>query len=206
MPRVKPLKREDVPELEDAFAATEKRMGFMPNSLLVMAHMPELVRGFNQLAAPLYGPGAKLSGQLRGLVANIASRTAGCQYCVAHTANTAHNADLADRKLAAIWEYETSPLFSDAERAAMRFAQAAASVPNAVTDEDFAELRKHYSEREIVELVAVIAFFGFLNRWNDTLATPLEETPLSYAEKVLTGTGWEPGKHADRGKSRQAAE
>lgn len=195
----------DVPELETAFKMTEQRMGFMPNSLLIMAHMPELVEGFNQLAKPLYGPTAKLPGTLRGLIANISSRTAGCQYCVAHTASTAHRNDVSDEKLAAIWEYETNPMFTEAERAAMRFAQAAAQIPNAVTEADFDELKKHFSTREIVEIVGLIAFFGFLNRWNDTFATPLEDMPLEYARKVLPGTGWEEDKHVP-GKASEAAE
>ena len=72
----------------------------------------------------------------------------------------------------------------------------AGSVPNGVEDEDFDELRKHYNEREIVEIVAVISLFGFLNRWNDTLATELEASPLRFADAHLAAHGWQPGKHA----------
>ena len=50
--------------------------------------------------------------------------------------------------------------------------------------------------RWIVLLVGVIALFGFLNRWNDTMATPLEDTPLEFAETHLAAHGWEAGKHA----------
>jgi hypothetical protein len=46
-------------------------------------------------------------------------------------------------------------------------------VPNAVTDAHFAELKKHYTDAQIVEIVAVISLFGFLNRFNDTTATEL---------------------------------
>jgi alkylhydroperoxidase family enzyme len=79
---------------------------------------------------------------------------------------------------------------------ALDFAVAAAQVPNAVTDDLFAELRKHWSEEQIVEIVGVISVFGFLNRWNDTLATPLEDEPIAVGEKYLAAHGWEPGKHA----------
>jgi hypothetical protein len=68
-------------------------------------------------------------------------------------------------------------------------------VPNAATDEMFAEMRKHWSEEQIVEIVGVIAMFGFLNRWNDTLATPLEDEPIEIGEKYLASHGWSPGKH-----------
>ncbi len=101
-----------------------------------------------------------------------------------------------DAKIAAIWEYETSPLFSDAERAAMRFAQCAATVPNGATDAEFTEMHKHYSEAEIVEILYVVCYFGFLNRWNDSCATALEQEPTEFAQAKLGGSGWQAGKHA----------
>ena len=79
---------------------------------------------------------------------------------------------------------------------ALDFALAAGSVPNDVTDEMFAEMRKHWSEDQIVEIAAVIATFGFLNRWNDTMATPLEAEPIAVGEKFLAPHGWSAGKHA----------
>ena len=204
MSRIKPLKREEMPELETFFAQTEQRMGFLPNSQLIMARKPKLLQGFSQLGQAVNDPANKTPRPLRTLVAHMASKSAGCQYCVAHTGESAHHAHVDDRKLAAIWEYETNPLFTAAERAALRFAQCAAAVPNAVSDEDFAALRQHFSDEEIVELVGVIAYFGFLNRWNDTLATELEPAPLGFAEKTLAAGGWKAGKHAKRATPRAA--
>ena len=114
---------------------------------------------------------------------------------MAHTAGSAPRFGVDEAKVAAIWEYRTSPLYSEAERVALDLALAASSVPNDVTDEMFAELRKHWNENQIVELVAVIALFGFLNRWNDTMATPLEAEPIEAGEKFLASHGWEAGKH-----------
>ena len=68
-------------------------------------------------------------------------------------------------------------------------------MPNAVTDAMLAELRKYWTEEQIVEIVGVIALFGFLNRWNDTMATPLEDEPIEVAEKYLARDGWTIGKH-----------
>ena len=64
-----------------------------------------------------------------------------------------------------------------------------------MTDEQFAELRKHWREGEIVELLGVVAMFGFLNRWNDTMATPHEMRPIEVAEQALGAHGWTAGKH-----------
>jgi uncharacterized peroxidase-related enzyme len=205
MSRIEPLKRESVPELEPYLAQTEARMGFLPNSLLIMARKPKLLQGFAALSQGVNDPANKTSRALRTMVAHMASKSAGCRYCVAHTGESAHHAKVEDQKIAAIWEYETSPLFTEAERAALRFAQCGAAVPNAVSDEDMRALRKYYSEEEIVELAAVIAYFGFLNRWNDTLATTLEPSPLDFAQRTLAPTGWAPGKHAKSG-GQEAAE
>ena len=103
---------------------------------------------------------------------------------------------MSEAKLADIWTYASSPHYSERERLAMDFALAAASQPNAVTDQQFAELQQHWSDGEIVELLGVVAMFAFLNRWNDTMATPLEAVPEQVASKALGGQGWEPGKHA----------
>ena len=205
MSRIEPLKRENVPDLEPFFSVAEKRMGFLPNSQLIMAYKPKLLQAFSQLGQAVHDPANKTPRQLRMLVAHMASKSAGCQYCVAHTGESAHNANVEDLKIAAIGDYETSPYFNDAERSALRFAHRAAAVPNAVTDEDFAKLRAHYSNEEIVELVGVIAYFGFLNRWNDTLATELESSPLGFAQCALSDAGWSAGKHAPNKRSQDVA-
>jgi uncharacterized peroxidase-related enzyme len=196
MPRLAPLPPETVPELSDLLARSKDRMGFLPNSQLIMAYRPEILRGFAQLAAAINGPSSTISPQLRNLVFQMASRASGCGYCMAHTAHTAGRVGIPDAKEEALWTYETSPLFSDAERAALRVAQGAAQVPNAVSDEDFDELKRHYSEAQIVDIVAVIALFGFLNRFNDTMATELESSPLEAGRRFLAEKGWTVGKHA----------
>jgi hypothetical protein len=68
---------------------------------------------------------------------------------------------------------------------------------SAVTDEDMSRLRDHFDDDQVVEIVAVIANFGFLNRWNDTMATQLERSPLTWASEHLRDTGWEAGKHSE---------
>jgi uncharacterized peroxidase-related enzyme len=196
MPRLAPLPPEIVPELSDLMGRSKDRMGFLPNSQLIMAYRPEILRGFAQLASAINGPSSTISPQLRNLVSQMASRASGCGYCMAHTAHTAGRVGISDAKEEALWQYETSPLFSEAERAALRVAQGAAQVPNAVTDEDFAELKRHYSEAQIVDIVAVIALFGFLNRFNDTMATELESSPLEAGRRFLAEKGWTVGKHA----------
>jgi uncharacterized peroxidase-related enzyme len=203
MARVEPLSREEARELDDAFAPVEERMGFLPNSMLTMARRPEILRALAALTQAARA--GTVSPELKELVALIASGAAGCRYCEAHTASNATRKGADDAKIAQVWSYETSELFTDAERAALRLAQHAAVVPNAATEEDFVELRRHFDDGEIVELMTMIALFGFLNRWNDTLATDLETTPLELATLVIGPAGWKPGKHASGGARDRAS-
>jgi uncharacterized peroxidase-related enzyme len=194
-PRLAPLPPEHTPELKEQFETSRKRMGFIPNSQLIMQRKPKMVKGFNALSAAIWDPESKVDLKFKRLIAHVISRSAGCQYCMAHTAEGAHKLGVDDPKLDAVWDYQTSPLYSPAERAALDVAVAAGSVPNGVTDEMFKELQKHWTEEQIVEIVGVISIFGFLNRWNDTFATPLEDEPLHFGETHLASQGWSAGKH-----------
>jgi uncharacterized peroxidase-related enzyme len=194
--RIEPLPPEHAPELKDAFDAYRKSLGFVPNSMLILQRKPKIVKAMAQLAAAIWEPDGEVDRAFKRLVSHVASRAAGCQYCMAHTAGGALLLGIDPKKVEAIWDFRTSPLYSEAERVALDFAIAAASQPNGVTDESFAEMRKHWSETQIVEIAAVVAVFGFLNRWNDTMGTPLEEEPIEVGEKYLASRGWSVGKHA----------
>jgi uncharacterized peroxidase-related enzyme len=198
-PRLAPLPPEHTPELKEQFEAARKRMGFVPNSQLIMQRNPKLLKAYDQLSAAIWDPEGKVELSLTRLISYVASRSAGCRYCIAHTAEVAAHGGVDQTKLDAVWEYQSSPLFSVAERAVLDVAVAAGCVPNAVTDEMFAELKKHWTDDQIVEIIDVIALFGFLNRWNDTFATPLEDSPLDFGEKHLAKHGWEVGKHLRAG-------
>lgn len=192
-PRLAPLALD--PQFKEIFGSFDKSLGFVPNSVLIMQRKPKLVRAFMQLLAAVWDPEGEVDRGFKRLLAHVASRAAGCQYCMAHTAGGAMRFGIDEVKLAALWDYRLSPLYSEAERVALDFALAAASVPNDVTDELFALLRKHWSDNQAVEILAVIATFGFLNRWNDSLATPLEEEPIEVGEKFLAAHGWSAEKH-----------
>ena len=194
-PRLEPLSPEQTPELEEQFALMKRNLGFVPNSILIMQRVPKLAKAVAQLTGAIWDPDSKVDRGLKRLIAHVSSRAAGCQYCMAHTAGGALHFGIEDRKVAAVWDYQTDPLFTAAERAALDLAVAASGVPNGTTDEMFLELRKHWTEEQIVEIVGVISMFGFMNRWNDTMATPLEDEPIQVGEKFLASHGWSPGKH-----------
>ncbi len=197
MSRIAPLPVSHSPELERQFDHFVALQGFAPNSLLIMQRKPTLVAAFTQLSAAVMDPAGEVDLGLRRLIGHVASKAAGCAYCQAHTLLGASKIGVDEAKLADVWRYRESPHYSPAERAALDFALAAASQPNDVTNEGFARLRDHWSETQIVEILGVVALFGFMNRWNDSLATPLEDAPVEVARRAaaLAGARWSPGKH-----------
>jgi uncharacterized peroxidase-related enzyme len=190
-----PLRREDHPELEVLFRHYDETLSFVPNSLLTMARRPEILRAFSELITQIWNTGT-LPTPLKPLIGIVSSIAAGCRYCQAHEAVDARERGVPDRKIAEIWNFERSELYDEAERVALRFARDASLVPNEVTLDHFQALRAHWDEGQIVEMLAVVGLFGFLNRWNDTMATRLENEPRSVARDHY-GEHWEPGKHAD---------
>ena len=198
MAHLTPLSRESLPELEDTFSAAGERMGFVPNSLLTMARRPAILKAFAALGRAINEPNENVPPMLKSMIAHVASSVAGCRYCMAHTASTADRRASPDEKakVERLWAFETDPIFSEKERAALAFAAAAAAVPNAVEPHHFAQLKRFYSEADIVEIASVVAQFGFLNRWNDSMATELEAEPIAIGQEKLAARGWTPGKHA----------
>lgn len=196
MPRLSPLPPETTPELKPHFDFFLSTLGFTPNSVLTMQRKPRLVQAFAQLNGAVMDPAGEVDLGFRRLVGHVASKAAGCLYCQAHTLLGARNFGVSEAKLADVWNYASSPHYTARERVALDFALAAAAQPNAVTDELFAHLREHWSEGEVVELLGVVAMFGFLNRWNDTMATPLEAVPEQVAVDAAGERGWSAGKHA----------
>ena len=194
MANVQPLRREDHPELEELFRLYDETMSFVPNSLFTMARRPDILRAFSELITRIWRTGTVPVG-LKPLIAIVASTAAGCRYCQAHETVDAKMRGVDEAKIAEIWDFERSPRYSEAERAALRFARDASVVPNAVTPEHFAHLPRPWHDGEFVELLSVVGLFGFLNRWNDSMATDLEEIPTAFAGRTIGPHGWEPGKH-----------
>lgn len=194
MPNLEHPSRADMPEHEELFAMYEQLAGFVPNAFLVLARRPGIMHALRSLLQEVMG--GTVPRTTKSLVALMASYGAGCRYCQAHQATALVNLGLPEAKLAAVAEFETSEHFDDAERAAMRLALAAGAQPNTASPAHFGALRSHFDDGEIVEIVAVIAAFGFMNRWHETMATELEAEPLAVAHEVLGGLAWDAGRHA----------
>jgi alkylhydroperoxidase family enzyme len=157
---------------------------------------PELAAAFQPLIELVMVAPNNIPRQLRSELFTMASIAGGCQHCQAHGAYTLHLMGVDPERIHDIWSFEQSAAFTPAERAALRLARDGAQVPNAVGPEHFVDLRAHYSDRQIVEMLAVISLAGWYNRWNNSIATVTDQESIDWAEDALKAVGWTLGKHA----------
>lgn len=195
-PLVSPLDRDSNPELQEMVDFYNETLGFTPNSLFTMMRRPRIAEAFLEMNQAVMENKGRVTSALKRMIAYLSSMTTGCRYCEAHAIRAAERYGAEQEKLDNIWEYKTHEAFSDAERAAFDLAIAASQVPNAVDDAISENMRKHWDEGEIVEILGVVALFGYLNRWNDSMGTQLEKPASDSAEKLIAEKGaWEIGKH-----------
>jgi uncharacterized peroxidase-related enzyme len=182
-------------DFEDLITFFNETLGFCPNSVKTMYHRPSIAYAFIELNKAVMENKGRVTSALKRLIGYISSNAAGCRYCQAHTIRAADRYGAETEKMENIWEFRTHHAFSEAERAALEFAYASSIIPNAVDDPIAENLRRHWDEGEIVEILGVIALFGYLNRWNDSMGTELEKEAIASAEKYLSKKGWTVGKH-----------
>jgi len=195
--RVSPATPEQLAIFADDVEQSTRRRGYAPNNWLPLARKPKILRASRALREAVMADPGEVPSALRFMIAEVVSTAAHCSYCAAHNAQYAvEMAGAPLEKVQALRDFQTSPHFTPAERAALNLARAAGTCPPGVTDGHFKELAKYWSEDAIVEMVSVIALFGWLNRWNDTMATQLEAPPLAFAKEHLAPSGWEAGIHA----------
>jgi len=201
MARIFPAPAERFAEVSEHMERWKKLKGYPPNSWLTMVRKPRVFRAYRDLHTAVMIEAGEVPKALKFMIAEVVSTAAGDPYCAAHNAeNAVEVGGLDTRKVEALAQFETSPLFDAGEKAALALARAAGSAPPAVSDAHFDALKKHFSEDAIVEIVAVIALLGWLNRWCMTFATEIEPRALEFGQKHLAQSGWTPGVHAPGGK------
>jgi len=195
MPLVKPLSPESNSEVKKLAEFFNETLGFCPNSVLTMQIRPDIASSFINLNKAVMVNKGSVSSALKRLIAWVSSNATGCRYCQAHSIRAAERYEAGQEQLDNIWEYRTHPAFNESERAALDFALAASQIPNAVDENLQQRLHDNWNDGEIVEMLGVISLFGYLNRWNDSMGTSIEEGAVESAEKYLAKHGWNKGKH-----------
>jgi uncharacterized peroxidase-related enzyme len=193
---VLPASPENDKNFQELVTFFNETLGFCPNSVKTMYHRPQIAYAFIELNKAVMENKGNVSSSLKRLIGYISSNAAGCRYCQAHTIRAAERYGAEQEKMENIWDFRTHKAFSEAERVALEFALLSSTIPNAVDDEIAERLRKYWNEGEIVEILGVISLFGFLNRWNDSMGTEIEDGAVDSGNKFLKKKGWTVGKHA----------
>ncbi len=194
-PLVSPSKNTDKEFLE-LIQFFDETLGFCPNSVKTMYHRPHLAKAFIELNKAVMENNGRVSSSLKRLIGYVSSNTAGCKYCQAHTMRTAERYNAENEKMENIWEFKTHPAFTEPERTVLEFALVSSTIPNAVDDTIAENLRLYWNDGEIIEILGVIALFGFLNRWNDSMGTEIEDGAIETGQKYLKKHGWSADKHS----------
>lgn len=195
MPLVTPLSADHDLETKELAAFFNETLGFCPNSVLTMQRRPAISKAFINLNKAVMANEGRVTSALKRMIAWVSSNATGCRYCQAHAIRAAERYGAEQEQLDNIWEYRTHPAFNDAERAALDFSLAASQVPNAVDEALQKRLHNYWDEGEIVEMLGVISLFGYLNRWNDSMGTSIEDGAMESGKKYLGKHGWNTGKH-----------
>jgi len=195
MALVTPLSADHDLETKELAEFFNETLGFCPNSVLTMQRRPAISKAFINLNKAVMANEGRVTSSLKRMIAWVSSNSTGCRYCQAHAIRAAERYGAEQEQLDNIWEYRTHSAFSDAERAALDFSLAASMVPNAVNADIKKRLYEHWDEGEIVEMLGVISLFGYLNRWNDSMGTTMEEGAIESGDQYLGKHGFEIGKH-----------
>ncbi len=123
---------------------------------------PETIKAVAALETHLVNSG--LEPSLYHLVKTRASQINGCAYCIhMHTADARKHGETEER-LYLLDAWHESPLYSDRERAALAWTDALTLIAETHAPDDvYEELKRHFSEDEIVKLTVLI---GAINLWN----------------------------------------
>lgn len=194
-PLVFPVIENDDKAFQELILFFNETLGFCPNSVKTMYHRPSIAYAFIELNKAVMENKGRVTSALKRMIGYVSSNVAGCSYCQAHTIRAAERYGAEAEKMENIWEYRTHPAFTEAERVALEFAFVSSTIPNSVDDVLAERLRLHWNNGEIVEILGVIALFGFLNRWNDSMGTEIEAGAIESGEKHLKQKGWIPVKH-----------
>jgi uncharacterized peroxidase-related enzyme len=197
MAYLRPLEIEEVsdPEILASWREGIKKRGFVVNAARTMARRPNILKAYTALNNEVMYEGT-VNGQLKMLLTLARSLAAGCRYCQSHMTNLSNRYGASDERIQALLEFDTSPLFSNAERAAINLAFKAGQLPNETQQEDIDELLKYFDEGQVIEIIACICLFGWLNCWNETLATQVEDVAAEVTDRIIGCKGWVRGKHA----------
>ena len=130
----------------------------------IWAHQPKMLMGMGRFNQEIR-KGKSVEARLKNLIELKGAQMIGCEYCVDLGSQISRHSGLTDEELLALPTYASSNLFSDREKIALDYTVAVMRTPVEVTDELFARMREQFSEKQMVEITALLALTN-LDRFN----------------------------------------
>jgi uncharacterized peroxidase-related enzyme len=176
-PRIPLLERDQVtPEIANAYDTLQKTRGVVPNMFKALAHTPALALATAGYLKALLSDGA-LPGFYKELIAMRVSVLLSSEYAVKAHALSAKQKGATEAQIsAARADFELGP-FTAAEKVGFLAAERLHRSAAEITDDFFAEMKRHFSDPQIIELVATAAAFELFPRFVDALRIPTTPTP-----------------------------
>lgn len=154
------------------FWAQKLKYGESLNPSKVWARSPALLYGLQVFYRALDRRGSPLEPSLRSLVGVKVSQINHCKFCVDIGQATLQKRGVSQEKVAAVSNHQEASVFSDRERAALDYAEVMTKSDLRVDDVLFNRVKAQFSEEEIVELTAFIAFQNMSSKFNSALDVP----------------------------------
>ena len=167
--RLPRLSRKDAPpNIAAIFDHYMQTRGNVPNMFRTVALRPEIFETMIAHFQAILNTGT-LPVKLKELVIVRTSQINDCRYCLASHTQIARKLGWTQDQLDHLAEYGTCEDFTPAEKVALRLAEEVTRDANNISDAFFAEVRNHFDEGEVVELLAAIGLFNYFNRFNNAL-------------------------------------
>jgi AhpD family alkylhydroperoxidase len=154
------------------FRGQRRRYGRELEPVRLWARMPVAFIAMNAMYRALDRKSSRLEPPLRSLVQVRVSQINECHFCIDLNTFLGRGRGIDEEKLWALPQFENSPLFSEQEKAALAYAEAATRSDRRVDEELIVRLRQYFDDQEIVELAALIAYQNMSSKFNAALGVP----------------------------------
>ena len=156
------------PEVREIY---EKALRGKPgNAQKALAHRPEMLKNFLSFYASV---GRSLDRRLYELIYIRVSLINGCHYCTQHHVASSKRVGLTGEDWSRLKSGDYSR-YSDKEGAALTYIEKLTRAPHDINDSDFAPLKQHFSEPEIVDIHLLAGLANLTNRFTDPLGLKVE--------------------------------
>ena len=163
----------DNPEVKEAFERMRKKRGKVTNIYKSLAHKPPILKTIGPFVASVQQPD-EIDGKLKEKIILRVSKLNHSAYCCHAHEQISSKMGFTPEEIMEMDDPQSANI-SDAEKAALRYAEALTLNPGGMPDEVFNSLREYYSESQIVEITMTASLYNMINRFNEALKLDPEE-------------------------------